>query len=54
MSEKRKREGGAGPVDYRPGNKKQKTQRKGFTVGPANLPDGVYKRKSVCHLQSSH
>jgi len=45
MSEKRKREEGSKPpVDYRPGAKKLK---KGFTVGPANLPDGVYKRKSM-------
>jgi len=24
-----------------------KKQRKGFSVGPANLPDGTYKRKGV-------
>ncbi|KAK4544605.1 hypothetical protein LTR36_004177 [Oleoguttula mirabilis] len=44
MAEKRKHEGeGAAVVDYRPGKKKQKG---GFRVGPANLPDGVYKRKT--------
>ena len=50
MSQKRKRDDGAPVPDYRPG-KKQKSkpklaQRKGFSVGPANLPDGTYKRKS--------
>jgi hypothetical protein len=29
-----------------------KKQRKGFSVGPANLPDGTYRRKSRC-LDSS-
>jgi hypothetical protein len=24
-------------------------KRKGFTVGPANLPDGTYRRKSAFH-----
>ncbi|KAK5121573.1 hypothetical protein LTR85_004745 [Meristemomyces frigidus] len=43
MAEKRKREGEGAVVDYRPGKKKQKG---GFRVGPANLPDGVYKRKT--------
>jgi len=45
MSEKRKREDGAPVPDYRPGNKKK--QKTGFRVGPANLPDGTYKRKSM-------
>ena len=27
--------------------KASKKSRKGFTVGPANLPDGTYRRKSV-------
>ncbi|TKA78923.1 hypothetical protein B0A55_03923 [Friedmanniomyces simplex] len=44
MSEKRKREDGAPGPDYRPGNKKK--QKTGFRVGPANLPDGTYKRKT--------
>ncbi|KAK5700700.1 hypothetical protein LTR97_005217 [Elasticomyces elasticus] len=44
MSEKRKREDGAPVHDYRPGNKKK--QKTGFRVGPANLPDGTYKRKT--------
>ena len=26
-----------------------KKQRKGFSVGPANLPDGTYRRKSMHH-----
>ena len=30
-----------------------KKARKGFTVGPANLPDGTYRRKSMfCQLHS--
>jgi hypothetical protein len=45
MSEKRKREDDAPKPDYRPGKKKQK-QKGGFRVGPANLPDGAYKRKT--------
>lgn len=57
MSEKRKRDDGAPVPDYRPGKKqKQKQQRfqqkprkHGFVVGPANLPDGTYKRKSTHH-----
>ncbi|EMC96866.1 hypothetical protein BAUCODRAFT_122825 [Baudoinia panamericana UAMH 10762] len=43
MAEKRKREDGANVPDYRPGKKKQK---RGFITGPANLPDGPYKRKT--------
>ncbi|KAK3068125.1 hypothetical protein LTR53_014546 [Teratosphaeriaceae sp. CCFEE 6253] len=55
MSEKRKRDDDGAKPDYRPGNKKLKQQqkqqkqyekKKGFTVGPANLPDGTYKRKN--------
>lgn len=26
----------------------QNKKRKGFSVGPANLPDGTYRRKSMC------
>ena len=68
MADKRKREDDKAPVDYRPGNKKQKQKQKGgfkagtssttenarpkvgFRVGPANLPDGTYKRKSMLTL----
>ncbi|TKA73788.1 hypothetical protein B0A49_05138 [Cryomyces minteri] len=39
MSSKRPRE------DAVDGNDRAKKQRKGFSVGPANLPDGTYKRK---------
>lgn len=41
MSEKRKR-------DHNDGDAKaeRKKQKKGFRVGPDNLPDGVWKRKS--------
>lgn len=44
MSEKRKRAddlGGAAPSET-----VKKKQKRGFTVGPQNLPDGAYKRKS--------
>lgn len=48
MSEKRKAEGERPVVDYRPGSgKKKQKQKGGFRVGPANLPDGTYKRKSA-------
>ncbi|KAK4553641.1 hypothetical protein LTR86_009139 [Recurvomyces mirabilis] len=53
MSEKRKREDGAPVPDYRPGKKSKvpkgkpgRPQKKGFSVGPANLPDGTYRRKT--------
>ena len=44
MPAKRKRD----PLDSRhePGNPSKKS-KKGFTVGPANLPDGTYRRKGV-------
>ncbi|KAI6912507.1 hypothetical protein KC318_g1990 [Hortaea werneckii] len=45
MAEKRKAEESRPVADYRPGKKKQK-QKGGFQVGPANLPDGTYKRKT--------
>lgn len=42
MAEKRKRsEAGASGAPQK--------KRKGFQVGPANLPDGTYKRKSSYH-----
>ena len=43
MSAKRKRDsGGEAAEDHRGGKKR----RGGFKVGPDNLPDGTYKRKS--------
>ncbi|GAB1740081.1 hypothetical protein NU219Hw_g5000t1 [Hortaea werneckii] len=45
MAEKRKADESRPVADYRPGKKKQK-QKGGFQVGPANLPDGTYKRKT--------
>ena len=42
MGTKRKyEEGEAGP------GSSSKKARKGFTVGPANLPDGTYRRKGM-------
>lgn len=43
MAEKRKREGGERSRTQHGIRKKAK---RGFTVGPANLPDGTYKRKN--------
>ena len=40
MSVKRKQENGADGVAP------EKKRRTGFSVGPANLPDGTYRRKS--------
>jgi hypothetical protein len=31
-----------------------KQQKKGFSVGPANLPDGTYKRKGGQLVCSTH
>ena len=45
MSEKRKRNAGDGSGDHKGGGKKPK---RGFVVGPDHLPDGTYKRKSMC------
>ena len=42
MAEKRKRDAG-GDHERQRNDKKQK---RGFQVGPANLPDGIYKRKN--------
>lgn len=42
MAPKRTRDGDAAPKSD-PATKK----RKGFSVGPANLPDGTYRRKSM-------
>lgn len=43
-SMKRQRETAGGSAV---GEKDAKKQRKGFSVGPANLPDGVHKRKGM-------
>ena len=49
MTSKRKHEEANTGVEAHGGSKKAK---KGFTVGPANLPDGTYRRKSIsCQLQ---
>lgn len=41
-------------VDAKTTADKQEThkRRKGFTVGPENLPDGTYRRKGICIPQS--
>lgn len=46
MSQKRGREHG----ESRGQDESRKKQKKGFTVGPANLPDGTYKRKSTIRI----
>lgn len=43
MAEKRKRDDG----ERKKEDDGRKRINKGFTVGPANLPDGAYKRKSM-------
>lgn len=43
MAPKRSHDGEAHTVKSDPAPKK----RKGFSVGPANLPDGTYRRKSM-------
>jgi hypothetical protein len=43
MGAKRKNDDSLNGADE-PGKKK----RKGFSVGPVNLPDGTYRRKSEC------
>lgn len=44
MAPKRTRDGESKPSESRPEPAIKK--RKGFSVGPANLPDGTYRRKS--------
>lgn len=44
MAEKRKRDIESGSGDHDSGKKKMK---RGFVVGPDNLADGIYKRKSM-------
>lgn len=51
MAEKRKRAADAGTGDGAPNTKKVK---KGFVVGPDNLPDGAYKRKSMPPLAAEY
>lgn len=49
MSEKRKRDdGGAFEKQYA----SRKKQKKGFVVGPDNLPDGIIKRKSKSYREN--
>ncbi|KAK4505492.1 hypothetical protein PRZ48_003455 [Zasmidium cellare] len=43
MSEKRKRDQDDGAAK---GDKDRKKQKRGFAVGPDNLPDGTYRRKT--------
>lgn len=50
MSTKRKRDSDDPPRDERRGNKRPQG---GFKVGPDNLPDGTYRRKSMPHPLSS-
>lgn len=44
MSEKRKRDHDDGAARE---SKDRKKQKGGFAVGPDNLPDGTYRRKSM-------
>lgn len=44
MAPKRTRDGE--PVQTEPRSEPPVKKRKGFSVGPANLPDGTYRRKS--------
>lgn len=48
MAPKRTRDGESKPSESRPEPAIKK--RKGFSVGPANLPDGTYRRKSKPQL----
>lgn len=48
MAPKRTRDGESKPSESRPEPAIKK--RKGFSVGPANLPDGTYRRKSKSRL----
>lgn len=44
------------PLEKKPSSKKPQPdatankKRKGFSVGPANLPDGTYRRKGTHHI----
>jgi hypothetical protein len=42
------------PSGERPGSGEGKGQRKGFSVGPANLPDGTYRRKGTNDLLTAN
>ena len=48
MAPKRSRDGESKPSESQPEPAIKK--RKGFSVGPANLPDGTYRRKSKSRL----
>lgn len=47
MAPKRKTDDGEGDGEAR----QQKRAKKGFSVGPANLPDGTYRRKGESRKQ---
>jgi hypothetical protein len=47
MPEKRKRADGDASEDLA---RRKKKAKRGFVVGPDNLPDGTYKRKSMPFL----
>lgn len=49
MGTKRSRDAEANPDAKRTADLPMK-KKKGFSVGPANLPDGTYRRKSVYTL----
>lgn len=49
MSEKRKRDGGDAGAKH---EKDKKRQKKGFSVGSENLPDGVHRRKNQAIKQA--
>jgi hypothetical protein len=47
MAKKRTIDESVAPASGDVEDRKAKKQRKGFSVGPANLPDGTYKRKGM-------
>ena len=51
MAPKRKRDHSDASQEHEESSKKPK---KAFTVGPANLPDGTYRRKSMCLPVQDH
>ena len=51
MAPKRSRDQSDPSQEHEESSKKPK---KAFTVGPANLPDGTYRRKSMCLLVRDH
>ena len=50
MGEKRKHEDVPDVTSHRHDEKRRK---RGFVVGPDNLPDGIYKRKSIRENQNN-